>query len=358
MFPLLLGLGILAANQFAKDKRDDTLASQYRGLLGVSPGAMGPPDEGGAMGGQTGGTGLLADPKDIGRQMEFAAGVAGLRGQQPAGLQMLNAAFGRAQQQSEQAQQAQQFGQQFQRSGEQFAQTFGAGREDAAAMQARAEREFELRQREAQRQGEQWRQQFGLSQRADQRAEAMLGMERDKANAPPDAPAMPKLPVGWTYQPGPAGEAIAAPIPGTTDWSTGVAKAESLQSADKRIGQMLDMLQGAEETTPAGRQQRKGGVGSELYGENAAKYSVLRGQVIADVAKLRDMGVLQAGEMERIEEQLADPTTWGAMFTGNRRMGKGYEELRKQFKEKREQHFRANPWLIPSVPAGYEPVKQ
>jgi len=357
MLPLLLGLGLLAGNDwFQKHMRDqqaDEVASQYRGLLGTAPGAMGPPDEAGNMG-HTSGTGLLADPTNMQRQLEFAAGVSGLRGQQSAGVNLLNAAFNRAQQQQE------------------ADRTFGAGRDDAAAVQARFERTFgagrddaaaaQARwEADARRQAAEWQAGFGLQQATGARADKTLALEQhtqawreEQAGA---GSKMPALPTGWVYQPGPAGQAVAAPIPGTTDYAKGVGTMESLQAAQGRLGQMLDLLEGKETTTANGRKVRLGGVGTELYGQTAAKYSVLRGQVISDIAKLRDMGVLQEGEQKRLEEQIADPTSIGSMLTRNSTIASGYQEMRQQFKDKVDQHLRANPWLIPQVPHGFEPVK-
>lgn len=169
---------------------------------------------------------------------------------------------------------------------------------------------------------------------------------------------MPKLPAGWMYQAGPGGAAVAAPIPGTTDWSNGVAKAESLQSADTRVGQMLDMLSGVEKTTEAGNKVRTEGMGTELWGQNAAKYSVLRGQIISDLGKQREMGVLDQKEYDRLVDQLPDPTSMGSLLTRNSTMQAGYQELRKQMRGKRKEHLRANPWLVPTVPKGFEPVDE
>jgi hypothetical protein len=361
MLPLLLALGMLAGGssglQFLKDRRASDLADQYRGLLGSAPGPMGPPDESGQMG-YTQGKGLLADPKDIGRQLEFASGVAGLRGQQGVGLQLLNAAMQRAQQEAERAQQGQQYDQSAQRQQQQFDLTFGAGRADAAAAQGRWDQEFGLRKNEIADQRIRWGKEFGLHENADRRAETLLGMQQqeavDKQHAGPE---LARLPAGWQYVPGAAGQAVAAPVPGTTDWSKGVEGAQRLQGVDDRIGQMLDMLEGKERTTKGGVKVRQGGTGSEMFGQRAAQYSVLRGQLISDLGKLREQGVLDQKEYDRLSDQVGDPTTLGSYFTRNSTMGAGYEEMRKLFRGKLQDHIAANPWLIPSVPAGFEPVK-
>src|SRR4029077_20204687 len=111
---------------------------------------------------------------------------------------------------------------------------------------------------------------------------------------------LPKLPQGWGYQATADGGAMAAPVPGTPDWSKGVAGLEGLNGAYDRIGTLLDLFQGKEQTTKGGRIERMGGQGSELYGETAARYSMMRSAIMSDVGKLHDLGVLQIGDVERI----------------------------------------------------------
>jgi hypothetical protein len=371
-FPLLLGLGILAGNELFRQQRvktrEEETASQYRGLLGQAGGnVMGPPTEAGEMGYRQG-TGLLADPSNVGNQLQFAAGIAGLPGQQAAGLNMLNAAMQRAQS-SEQAKIGQnQWQQQFDRqtgrdalADTRYATEWDANRADQAerarlANQAAgldqsrfgleqgryglAERQFGLGQN-------QWQQEFDLRKRAQDRLDKL-------ADAKVDGPDLPKLPVGYGWQPDGQGGMVAAPAKGTPDWSKGVAGLQSLTAADKNIGTLVDMLSGVERVTPGGVKVRSGGLGTEMFGENAGKYSALRAAVIADVAKLRDMGVLQAGELERLEEQLPDPSSkWGPLQQ-NSKTKKSYEELRQQFRAKRDSHVQANPWLLPPVPPGFK----
>ena len=124
--PLLLGLGLLAGNQLFAEKRrearDADISERYRGLLGVAPGQMGPPDEAGGMGGGTRGNGLLADPMNPQSQMAYASGVMGIPGQRENGIQLLNAAMQRAQQMEQARRQDQQWERQFGLQQQQFNQ--------------------------------------------------------------------------------------------------------------------------------------------------------------------------------------------------------------------------------------------
>ncbi|MGL4649828.1 MAG: hypothetical protein ACRC1H_10500, partial [Caldilineaceae bacterium] len=213
MLPLLLGLGLLAGNEVLRQRkvqsREEDMASQYRGLLGQAGGYdMGPPTEGGTMGYQ-GGSGLLADPGNVQNQMRFAAGIAGLPGQGAQGLNMLNAAMGRAQQQ--QAQDV---------SAGQWERNFGRLQAGDAANQANADRSFDLQRDQYNRQGEQWGQSFGLQQSEAQRQAQQwaqsFGLQRQQAAAANAARAgkgegegLPKLPGGYAWRQ----DGIAQPIP-------------------------------------------------------------------------------------------------------------------------------------------------
>lgn len=360
MFPLVLGLGLLAGNemlrQYKNKTRDEELATQYRGLLGqAGTDTMGPPTETGAMG-HVPGTGLLADASNPMNQLKFAAGVAGLPGQQAQGLQLLNAAMQRAQQQQQFEVGSGQWERGFNRQVGQdvqaqsnWNQSFGLQQSEAQRAADQFRQTFGLQQTEAQRGADQWKADYGLRLRADQRAQAAANADAQ------GGPALPKLSAGYMWRPDGQGGAIAAPVPGTPDYAKGVQGLETLQAADERIGTMLDMIEGKETTLRSGKRVRMGGVGSEMWGENAARYSTLRGQVISDVAALRNMGVLQAGELERIEEALPDPTAWGSALRSNKSMGRGYQELRDQFRRKRGEHLNANPWLVPPMPPGFQP---
>jgi len=376
-FPLL-ALGILAGNellrQYKQSSKEEQVAERYRGLLGTAPTEMGPPTADGEMAQQPGSglLGQIGNVKDplIREQLQLAAGITGLPGQQVPGLNMLNAAFGRAQQEAQMAQQ-----------GDQFNRSFQAGRDDASAVGSRFVQSMEQQQAEARQRAQQWsqsfgldQQRFGLQQSEAQRAASQFeqsfglqkkrfGLEQQESDAKANAgPGMPKLEAGyqWVADPGGSGGAIAAPIPGTQDYAKGVGGLESLAQTQKQIGQFLDLVQGVEETTKQGKKVRIGGAGTEYGGQTAARMSTLRAGIISGVAKLRDMGVLQPGEMENIEEQLPDPTSLKSNLTLTRQstFGAAYGELNKQFKAKARAHLKANPWLVPTMPAGFKPAEE
>jgi hypothetical protein len=284
-------------------------------------------------------------------------------GQQAPGLNLLNSAFSRAQEQAQQAQQAGQYQQTFNRQGEQFAQqqqnwkdTFDANQAEAARRAAQFDQSFGLQQQNATRSADQWYQdfglrnkEFGLRQAADARAAAAAAADAAAGPAPP------KLSPGYMYQPSPDGKSvIAAPIVGTPDYAKGMDKQQTLQSSIDRAGELMDLVGGKEQKTPAGNMVRSGGKGSEMFGDTAAKYSLIRGLMISDLGKLNDAGVLQEGEYARYSDMLRDPSSIGSYFTGNNTMMTGYKEFQDIMKKRLSAHVKANPWLMPKLPPGYQ----
>jgi hypothetical protein len=357
-----MGLGLLAGGdwyaQKRRDERDASMTDRYLGLLGAKPGAtMGPPEESGQLG-YSGGRGLLANPNDFENQMQFAAGVAGMpRKQREMGLAMLQATMQHDQAVRQDRQWGQEFGlrqDQFRQGQANYEQTFQAGRDDAAATGGRWALGHNFQVGEAARQAAQWAADHQLRANADSRAAAEAAAANQAGQAGiAGMIGIPKLAAGYGWQQGPNGSVIAAPVPGTPDHSKGVEGLGALQGADALIGELLDTMQG-KEVTRNGVKIRTGGVGTEAYGENAARMSMKRGQIISAVAKLRDMGVLQQGEMENLEEQLPSPAGWGSKLKKNSSIVASYDELRKQFRAKAARHIEANPWLVPALPPGFE----
>jgi hypothetical protein len=321
---------------------DAPYQQRLQGLLGAPADN---PEAAGLQGPAFGGSGLLASPNDPRAQQTFAAGLMGLGGRYAdTGANMLNQAFTRAQQ-----------GDQYQQSAATQAQQWGAGHQLQLA-QAQ-----ELSQYRQQQQGN-WVQQFEAQQAAER---ARLGIDARRlqlaegadaraaaAAAAPSAPELPKLPVGYTYLQSPAGM-VSAPIPGTKDYATAVDTDKTLMQARKEITQLTDIMEGVKRDPQTGAVVGRGSaLGSELWGQDAAKMSGLRASIISRVAKLRDMGVLQAGELERLEESLPDPTSIGAKFRRNKSITTSYRTLDEQFKSRIGAHREANPWLLPPVPGG------
>jgi hypothetical protein len=323
-------------------------------LLGQAPDN---PEAIGQQGPAFGGSGLLANPNDPTRQIQFASGIMGLPGQMATGSNLLNQAFMRAQQGQQFAQQegrlGTQFERQFEQQGSQWSQSHDLARQQFAESQSYREQQQQNWLQQFQQQQAQFAQQqaiaranLRLAQNQDQREQAVI----DARGGLPAAPAGQ----AWVNS---ASGMVLAPLPNTPAYEKAAGTDESLTAAQGRIDRMLSIMQG-EERTVGGRRVRVGGTGSTaLTGEKAAELSGLRAELIADIAKLRDMGVLQGGEMERIEATLPDPTAFSSLLSSDAFTVKAYGTLSQQFKAKADANRRVNPWLLPAPPPGTRPVK-
>lgn len=74
-----------------------------------------------------------------------------------------------------------------------------------------------------------------------------------------------------------------------------------------------------------------------LFGPESGQAGQLRSSIIADVAVLRNMGVLQPGELDAIEATLVDPTKFSSMLTWDEKAQEQYTTLRSQFEERLRQ---------------------
>jgi hypothetical protein len=356
MLPLL-ALGLLAGGALGQDwyknRQSAELAEALGPLLGKAPEAMGPEDPSTGRMGLSGGAGLLADPADPTRQMQFARGLLGLPGGMQA-LQAFDPMLGRALQSKQwtqsQERQAQQYEQTESRLSEQFGKQFGLSQQQADEM---------ARQHIVQQQ--QWEQTFAQQQaesRARQANQASqldierqrLGLERGKALAGEG----PKLSTGYMYAPSASG-IVAMPMPGTQDYAKAKDGEGALQAADRQIGELLDTFMGKEQITPAGKKVRVGGSGTELWGEQASRMSMLRAQIVASLGKMQDAGVLQEGDFKRYEGLLPDPSSWSGPLSRNKSALTSYNTLRDEFGDKLKRHRDANPWLVPPPPPGTVP---
>jgi hypothetical protein len=323
----LLALGLLAGNEWMRQKKLDE-------LKGEAPGAMGPPTAEGEMG-YSGGRGLLADPADPKRQADFALGIMGMPGYARMGSEMLAGAQGRMQQGS-------QYQQTEGRLVDQFAQQMGLSREQAGNQVNQWMAQFAAQRDET-------NQRLGLARQAQANDDARLGLARDAANAKGDA--LPKLSPGWMYSDSAAGT-VAMPVPGTPDFER-VSKGEaSLVEGLAAANRMRDIMSGKEETTPQGNKVRTGGAGTELFGPTVATYDAIHGQLVTALGKMSDAGVINVGELERYEAMLPNPGSKSSLFTRNSTMDRAYQEIGKKLDEKLKAHRQANPWLVPKLPPG------
>jgi hypothetical protein len=354
VWPLLLaGMGLLGGTAWARgerDAREQRVAEQYKGLLGAPGQAMGPPTESGESGWQAG-RGLLADPANPVEQMRFAAGVMGLPGQQAQGRAMLDAAMSRAQG-------AGQFEASEKRQGAQYGQT-------EARLERGQTQGQELAVAEAARAAQQYAQTFAAQAAAQERshqaeqerlriARESLGLEKLRTGA---ALAKPAVDIPGGFMPYDTGHGMAVmPIPGTDRYVKAVEGAQGLARGLSMIDEMRDIVEGKEREVD-GQKVRAGGVGTELRGPNAERLSTLHGQIVSDIGtKLRELGTMQAGDIEFVTKGFKDPTSWGAAFTGNSQISEGYKATRELYERKLSDLYEANPWLKPAPPAGTVPV--
>lgn len=106
-------------------------------------------------------------------------------------------------------------------------------------------------------------------------------------------------------------------LPGSKEYTAAQGEVNSLQGAVADIDKMMASIEQH---------------GSESFGAESGRQRQLYGQIVSYIAKLRDMGVLQPGEMENIQEQLQNPAD--GMFTSNATMMAQYEQLKSQFEDK------------------------
>jgi hypothetical protein len=356
---ILDGLANLVGGYFGQVQaaKQQAIEAPYRqqllALLGQAPDN---PELAGLQGPPSPGSGLLANPNDPQRQLAFASGIMGLPGQMAQGSQLLNAAFQRAQAGQQFEQQEGRLGSQFERTYQQQGAQWQAGHDlarqqlqETIAYRDQSQQnwlaQFQQQQRQFAAQQSLERQRLELARNADERAQAALDARGG----------LPAAPAGQAWVASALGP-VLAPLPGTKDYAVAVDTDGAFETATARIDRMLAIMQG-EERTVGGRKVRAGGSGSTaLTGEKAAELSSLRAELISDIAKLRNLGVLQGGEMERIDEALPDPTKVGSLLSSDAYTFKAYGTLKDQFKAKAATHRTANPWLLPAPPPGTRPI--
>jgi hypothetical protein len=354
MIPLLaLGLlgGAAYGQQWFNDKSDAKLAEALGPLIGQGPQPMGPEDPATGRMGLTGGTGLLADPADPTRQMQFAQGLLALPGGRQV-LQSFDPMLGRALQSKQWTQQHDTQVQQYQLTHDtqvaQFAKQFGLNEQQARL----AVDTFEKQQ-------QQWQATFD-AQRADEAERQRVAREQlalhGRTVAAEEARAKggegPKLPTGYMWTQSASG-IVPMPMPNTPDFVKAKDAEGALVGATQRDRRVARYLHGQEQTTPAGRESAIGRwTGTELWGEEKSQMGMIRAQIVASLGKMQDAGVLQQGDFERYEKLLPDPTSWTGPFSRNKSTLAAYRTLSEQFERKLKQHRESNSWLVPPPPPG------
>jgi len=96
------------------------------------------------------------------------------------------------------------------------------------------------------------------------------------------------------------GRMMDVPMPGQPDYIKAQSEVDTRSKLVDIIGEMQDKL---EDT------------GADYVGTSAAEYNALYAQFQASMAQLLELGVLQEGEAERLEERLPNPASFGSNFT-------------------------------------------
>lgn len=126
------------------------------------------------------------------------------------------------------------------------------------------------------------------------------------------------------------------PVEGTAAYNTALDAVRGGEEAVKMIDAMLDDL---------------ALYGTELRGPHAATMRQRRDRIIGYYAQLQGLGVLQPGEVERLDSVLPDPTAWGAQLNpyAAENMAQTYEQLRGQVLD-RLMTAREKAWFVPFQP--------
>lgn len=274
--PLLLGgLGKRFIDDYFADRDRGILAEGIKAAMGEAPGSTVMPNPHRNEQIQpTAGSGLLADPTDPTNQLQFASSLAGLPGGEGMAQQLIRDVL---------------------------------GFEEASAA-AGTQRKFVSGENQLDRQSRE--------DIAAARILADLGVAG--ANGLPPGTEQGAIPSGYSRSVI-DGQTVDVPNPGTNDYDKRVSELQTLETAVRDIDEMMTLLNQS---------------GTEFFGAESGKQAVTYGQIISHIAKLRDLGVLQQGEAERLEEQLTDPSGLSGAVTRNETIRAQYNQLLKFFQHK------------------------
>lgn len=174
--------------------------------------------------------------------------------------------------------------------------------------------------------------------------------QAERANQPPPQPTMgQQLTQTWEAQTGvpvpkdfrvqprftPDGQPFldVQPVEGTAAYNGAVDAIRGGEEAVKLIEDMLDDL---------------ALYGTEKGGAKAAKMRQRRDRIIGYYAQLQNLGVLQPGEVERLDAVLPDPTSFGAQLNpmAAQNIAQTYEQLKNQVTD-RLMTAREKAWFVP-----------
>jgi len=373
--PLLLGAGALGQRAVLENSARKS-SEAIRGFMGQAPGEFQAdlfPGEAPIPGLKTAGSGLMADPANPAKQMEFAANLMGLSPRDRAAAaplfgQLLNTYSqgalqreGWTRSETMQRERAAQADQHFEITqagiNDRFKQDYDFSRERFNENV----RQFGLTQAQEKLKYDDQRR---LAWAANARAEAAAAREKAKAEAAAVDPfAGIKVPSGYqpAVVPGADGRPAAGVVPmrNTAPWVDAQKEVGTLGQARVLLA---ELYQDMEKTGP------------EMWGAKAKEMKAKYSQIVAAVAALQNKGVLQEGEMEQIMEGLPDPSALGT-FKGSAQAA--YNKTDEIFKNSLDQRRKTYAgWgldiqgdtaldslrrqrasgFFPSLPAGAKPV--
>lgn len=288
LLPLLLGgLAIRDKVKRTRDERDDqrqrdTLQQGIQSALGSAPSIFqGEARPGGEqLTSQFGGTGLLADPNNQVNQLQFASNIFGLPGGATIGAGLLQQSLGFGQQT---AQQQNLFGQQDTQQENQFG---------FRASQNQLDRNLKL-------------------DIANAKSTALAEANAAKLAATGGAN-IGTLAAGHHRIETAPGVFADIPNRDTPRWTSAFDELQGLETSVDTVGQMLESIKTH---------------GSEAFGTESGNQAFIYGQLVSEVAKLRNLGVLTPGELEFVAEGMTDPSSFDGAFTGQERLEQNYQTL-------------------------------
>jgi len=311
LIPLLLG-GLFAGNKVKrgferKDRR--RLQEGVQDALGFAPGFGLDPDQFGSGGlenlFQSAGSGLLADPQDQKNQLQFATTIMGLPGGGDFGQSLIEQSLGFGQRDTEQTAL---FGQQDKSQDNLFTFNREENRLDRDQRLTIANQKAEqLRiNNEAKAQALVDENPFGLGNQATGTRRVDLGN----------------------------GQLADIPLRDTPRYTDAVTELDTFERAVTDVDAMITSIEKS---------------GSEFFGIESGQQALAYGQILAHMAQLRELGVLQKSDIEFMQDALTDPSGIDGMFTGNKRMIEGYKTAQRFFQDKlREANQKYALWGIGS----------
>ncbi len=127
------------------------------------------------------------------------------------------------------------------------------------------------------------------------------------------------VPAGFNEYVAADGSTYMAPAPGSQPYVDAQTEIETSENAIREIDTMLESIRAS---------------GSEMFGAEAGRQGLRYRNIVAAIAQLQNLGVLQEAEAERLEASIPDPSSITGATTSNDRMIASYEELQKLFQNK------------------------